>query len=70
MTREEKIQQLEDRGDLDPKCNMCLSIFYPFYNTQWSDTQSCPRTPFAPSHRASKYCQSDKHNHCSCDVCF
>jgi hypothetical protein len=26
--------------------------------------------PMMPSHEASQYCESGKHPHCTCDVCF
>lgn len=70
MTREEKIQQLEDRGDLDPNCDMCKKIFYPFYLNEWSYYNQFQKTPFAPSHKASKFCKSGRENHCTCDTCF
>ena len=70
MTSKEKIQQLEDRGDLDPTCKMCTKIFYPYYKNEWSDVRACKSTPFAPHHKASKYCLSGKNNHCTCDTCF
>lgn len=69
MTRDEKIEQLENRGDLDPNCLTCINHFYPFYKNKWDEVTN-NTTPFAPSHRASKYCKSGGHAHCSCDTCF
>ena len=59
------IKDLEISGDIDPTCETCIKIFYPnlrqgvkIYNI------------FAPRHKASNRCQSGKHPHCSCDICF
>lgn len=39
----------------DPECNYCISHY---------------RTSISPNHYASLNCESGKHNHCTCDICF
>lgn len=34
------------------------------------DTERAAGREFHPSHDASSRCESGKHSHCSCDVCF
>ena len=59
------ITQFEKEGELDPNCRTCVEQFYSklVSGIKFSDI-------FAPRHKASKRCESGKHNHCSCDVCF
>lgn len=45
---------------------------------RWGDyVEGCPTCEaieksggFGPYHNASKYCESGKYNHCTCDTCF
>jgi hypothetical protein len=62
-TNEERIARLEQSGDLDPACLTCLREFYPVL-------RETGKLPFAPSHKASKRCESGKYAHCTCDTCF
>jgi hypothetical protein len=64
---EERIKQLEADGEIDPSCKTCKEIFYP-YLAMWSSDSFC--WPFAPRHKPSRRCESGKHSHCTCDVCF
>lgn len=38
----------------DPDCDYCIAHY----------------KKFAPSHYASKFCESGGRNHCTCDICF
>lgn len=59
------IKRLEREGEIDPFCKMCIRVFYPqlMEGKRISDI-------FAPGHKASKRCESDKRPHCTCDTCF
>lgn len=59
------ILDLEDMGELDPNCKICITYFYPFARLGKSIVNV-----FAPRHKASPNCKSGKHAHCSCDICF
>jgi hypothetical protein len=59
-TREEIIKWLEDRGSLVPGCLGCQER-YEAVN---------PFSVLAPNHEASRFCESGKRNHCTCDSCF
>lgn len=59
------IQELEDKGKLDPSCGTCRKYFYP----KLEEGKSIGDI-FAPQHKASERCQSGKHPHCTCDTCF
>jgi len=34
------------------------------------DRERAGGNDFHPSHDASEHCESGRHNHCSCDLCF
>lgn len=59
------IQELEIYEDLNPNCKTCVEVFYPelMRGKKMNDI-------FAPRHKASKRCESGRHPHCTCDVCF
>lgn len=59
------IRALESKNLLDPSCKTCNEEFYPLLNEGRKMSQIN-----APSHKASDACESGKHSHCSCDVCF
>lgn len=59
-TKEERIKRLEDLGLLAPNCEACKPVY------ESEDGLS----PMMPAHKASDKCQSGKHPHCTCDVCF
>ena len=63
MTTDEHIKNLEDLKEIDPKCKTCLEIFYPQY-------KKGNFLVFAPHHKPSSRCESSKHPHCACDICF
>ena len=67
LLREERIRWLEASGRLDPGCGTCASVFYPHYREQWVPGGA---GPFAPSHLASRGCESGKRPHCTCSACF
>ena len=60
-TREQMIERWEREGWLDKNCNGC-QIYY--------DNPSFPNQVFSPRHEANNNCESGKHNHCTCDICF
>ena len=37
---------------------------------KFCDHERADNNEFHPSHDASLYCESGKHSHCTCDVCF
>lgn len=62
---EQYIKDLEIAGYMHPDCSTCQKVFYNpvkrgilFSNI------------FAPSHKASRNCESGKRPHCTCDTCF
>jgi len=59
------IKALESEQLIDPNCKMCKEIFYPAIAEGKAITDV-----FAPRHKASSYCGSGKHSHCTCDTCF
>jgi hypothetical protein len=59
------IRNLEEQGELDPDCKMCIEIFYSAILKGKTLTDI-----FAPRHKASARCRSGKHSHCTCDTCF
>jgi hypothetical protein len=67
VLREEKIADMERRGYLVPSCRFCQAEFYPHYREKWQPGGS---GPFAPSHQASRGCESGSRPHCTCDACF
>lgn len=56
------IIRLEGMGQLDPMCQGCKEHY------AWIKAHGS--LPFAPSHKASTWCESGKRPHCSCDRCF
>jgi hypothetical protein len=62
-TREEMIARWEQAGILDPSCLTCQGDFY-------AVTDKRPADIHAPRHKASPGCESGKHPHCTCDVCW
>lgn len=59
-TKAEVIAHMESLGHLDPTCPGCR-VFY---------AAEHPESHFAPSHKASRRCESGKRPHCTCDTCF
>lgn len=59
------MSDMESLGMLDPSCQMCRNIFYPAVQ----DGRFISSV-FAPSHKPSRYCESGKRPHCTCDRCF
>ena len=60
-TREEMITRWEKQGRLDPNCTLCKEFY---------DYDGRPCSVFAPNHQPSINCESGKHPHCTCDICF
>jgi hypothetical protein len=60
-TREQAIARWEASGYLDPSCRGCEQFYL---------SPKKPFDVFAPGHMASRSCESGKHPHCTCDVCF
>jgi hypothetical protein len=61
----EYIRELEEARGIDPECRTCQEIFYP----RLKEGKKLYEI-FAPGHQPSRYCQSGKNNHCTCDTCF
>jgi hypothetical protein len=59
------IKALEMKDYIDPTCASCVREFYPKLERGYKITDI-----FAPRHKAADSCESGKHNHCTCDVCF
>jgi len=59
------ILRIENEGFIDRDCKMCQEVFIPrlINGAHLSDIH-------APSHKASRRCESGKHAHCTCDTCF
>ncbi len=60
-----RIAILEEKGEINPNCKTCQSIYYPHLK-DGKDIWSI----FAPRHKPSNMCQSGKRPHCTCDTCF
>jgi hypothetical protein len=59
-TKEQRLARLESAGVIDRECAGC---------SEWYELP-VNAFPFAPSHKASKFCESGKRPHCTCDACF
>lgn len=57
--KEQRLARLEALGSIVPGCPGCQE----FYDHPTGD-------PFAPRHKPSDNCESGKHPHCTCDICF
>lgn len=59
-SKQDVISRLEKLGYIAPNCEGCKY----FYEADH------PFNVMAPNHKASVFCESDKHFHCTCDCCF
>jgi hypothetical protein len=59
---ESSIRRLEALEVLSPNCNRCAPVYEAIRNGT--------NLPSGPSHKASEWCKSGKHPHCTCDTCF
>ena len=58
-TREDRLARWELAGLYDPECPACQEM------------RESPTLSWAgPRHKPSRRCESGKHLHCSCEVCF
>ena len=58
--KERILAWMQSNGMIDPECPGCKA----FYDAP------DPSAVFAPSHKASRACQSGGKPHCTCDWCF
>ena len=63
-TPSDTVKDWESRGWLVPGCGGCAE----FYDAAFRGKD--PRDVFAPSHIASRRCESGRRPHCTCDTCF